>query len=130
MFTKASEQAKELGKVLQRHETSNGRSVQIAEHVDAHDITRNHFEGRPGTRLLKKSRSLTVCICRSSTLIYTVSDSGGSNTLGSRVAHFGGILESRRDQCNEDETVICGEQRRIMNAVEGKITDVTVPGIR
>jgi hypothetical protein len=42
IFAKATMQAKDLCKILHRHETSNGRSVQKAEHRAAHQILRKH----------------------------------------------------------------------------------------
>ena len=40
IFTKASMQVKAIRKLLDRHETSNGRSIQRAEHRAAHEICR------------------------------------------------------------------------------------------
>jgi hypothetical protein len=42
-FAKASMQAKDLGKLPHCHESSNGSSVQIAEHPVAHEIPRKHL---------------------------------------------------------------------------------------
>jgi hypothetical protein len=60
MFTKASMQAKDLGKLLHRHETSNGSSVQKAEHRAAHEIFRKHLGEKHGWRRRMLLRPLST----------------------------------------------------------------------
>jgi hypothetical protein len=43
LFAKASIHTKDLGKLLYRHEASNGRSVQKSEHRVAYEILRKHL---------------------------------------------------------------------------------------
>jgi hypothetical protein len=48
IFTKASMQAKSLGKLLYLHETSDGSSIQKSEHRAAHEIFRKHLGDKHG----------------------------------------------------------------------------------
>jgi hypothetical protein len=73
VFTKASMQAKDFGKLLYLHESTHASSVQKAEHRAAHEILRKHLGEKHRWRRILLLRLLSTLFLR----FHSSHDDGG-----------------------------------------------------